>query len=770
MKLMIDNVDGKGALDYTSALAEKPPLRIERELNQPAICSFVLVPSPVNLEVPLRFGRVVISDDSGTALFTGYIATEPAMVLAGEGIAGPFYQASISAVSDEVLLDMQGIPQRTALYNEPASQVLAALTSTVSASQFSLNTTAATGVVGRFVAEPSGSWSTNAGLLAAHSRNAYRAVNGSITLVPVGTTTHVLSESNGTLQMGHLQASQVKALANDVTTCGDEEPSAYVTEVFQGDGTTTLFDLTEEPFFPPSSKTHELADLFQGPAVNAAVWQVRDPGQHVSLTSTGLTCAGGNGNDGQTCVSTISSFELGGSLIIEANGVQFNAASTGLLSGLYSGVISAPDCIAGFQVTQSNGANSVAAFVAGAVAGNAFTPAAGHVYTLRTRIYAKEMQRVLQSYYSVDDTGTRLFGGTAIPCNASCVLEIQDTTNGVAQTPVILYDGAIANAPAAGVYAPLNSAGLDCSIRSVHIAQAGPEWVASLPLGGSIVTRRIGTTAQGADCRIERTGKLRFYATSVPQSGELVFVSYRTKRRAVARLANNVSTSSQGPVQIPVTSRWMGTVTHPKPLSSMDCENAATAILNLASSRGAAWKGTYTGWNFETQGDVWPGDVLAISATSSGMAANVVVRKVQIEVQNTSPQLNKYTIWFANDWAEPLAIKASSAVPADTWLPQQPQTVEPLDNLRDMTVSVSSSAIQVSTNVTPPSGGGFEVRRRDWSFGPGTDSDLVLRSPVSNFTIPREAVMEQYYIRMYDGSTPPNYSRFSSAVFVNVPL
>jgi len=41
---------------------------------------------------------------------------------------------------------------------------------------------------------------------------------------------------------------------------------------------------------------------------------------------------------------------------------------------------------------------------------------------------------------------------------------------------------------------------------------------------------------------------------------------------------------------------------------------------------------------------------------------------------------------------------------------------------------------------------------------------------VNNFTIPREAAMEQYYIRMYDGSTPPNYSRFSSAVFINVAL
>jgi hypothetical protein len=78
--------------------------------------------------------------------------------------------------------------------------------------------------------------------------------------------------------------------------------------------------------------------------------------------------------------------------------------------------------------------------------------------------------------------------------------------------------------------------------------------------------------------------------------------------------------------------------------------------------------------------------------------------------------------------------------------------------------------MRCGAGMTVPSGGGFEVRRRDWSFGPGTDSDLVLRSPVSNFIIPREAAMEQYYVRMYDGSMPPNYSRFSSAIFVNVPL
>jgi hypothetical protein len=85
-------------------------------------------------------------------------------------------------------------------------------------------------------------------------------------------------------------------------------------------------------------------------------------------------------------------------------------------------------------------------------------------------------------------------------------------------------------------------------------------------------------------------------------------------------------------------------------------------------------------------------------------------------------------------------------------------------------VSATTTALQVDAGTAPPAGGGFEVRRRDWDFGPGVDQDLVLRSPVRSFSIPREGQVEQYYVRMYDGSTPPVYSRFSSAVFTNLPV
>ncbi|HMD20944.1 MAG TPA: hypothetical protein VKH40_11505 [Alloacidobacterium sp.] len=770
MILTIDNLDGSGALDYTSAVISKTPLRIERQLNEPSLCAFALAPQVLNLPVPLRLARVIVSDDGNLILFTGYVASEPALELVGEGVAGPVYQAVVSAVSDDVLLDMQGLSQTTASFGLAAGELAQNLTNVVDATRFTLNTAQASGTIGRFVPEPAKRWSGNVGALASSSRNLYRVVSGSLTMAPIGNVTHSLNEADGTLQVSRLQASMMKMLANDITVCGEDEPSAYVTEVFAGDGITVLFDLTEDPFFPSSSKTKPLTDLFQSPTVNTLLWQLQDPGGHVSITSNGLTCVGGNGLDGETALCANGNLELGGSLVIESNGLLLSAGSTGILSGLYGGDINAGDCIAGFQVSQVNGSTVLSPLLDGLTAGSSFSPTAGRMYTLRLRMYAKEMQRILQSYYSLGDDGTELWGSTAVPCGLNLVLEVQDMTNGVSEPPVVLYDGSLSITPSTCRFALLNSTHLVCSIRSVDVTQDGPVWVTSIPPGGNMMTRRIGTTAQGADCKVERSGKLRFYTTSVPQAGEEVFVSYRTKHRAVARMANTVGTSSQGSSQLPATARWIGTVTSPQTMSSADCENAAAALLSLSSSRAAAWKGTYTGWNMETQGDVWPGDLLAITASSANMSANLVVRSVQIDVSCSSPQMNKYTIHFANDWADALAIKTSSTVPSDIWLPQQPQTVEPLANLLTLNASINGSALQVSAGVTPPTGGGFEVRRRDWSFGPGTDSDLVLRSPVSNFIIPREAAMEQYFVRMYDGSTPPNYSRFSSAIIVNVPL
>jgi hypothetical protein len=772
LKLTIDNLDGKGAVDYSQAVVTAEKFLIKRQFNEPSLCSFTTAPSTLNLAVPARNGRVVVADDNGVTLFTGYVATEPALELVGQSGSGAAYQALVSAVSDEVLLDRQPLPQSLAGVSKPASQLLQGLNARLGGINISFALGESNATIGEFVPDAAQTWSQNAGALASMARNIYRVLNGTVTMIPVGSVVHTLSEANGTLNLSQLEASMVKTLANDVTVCGQDEPCVYVTEFFQGDGATVLFDLTDEPYFPPSSKTKPLIDLFQEPSINPQIWQVNDSGGHISLTAAGLTCVGGDGIDGDTNVCTVNQLEIGGSLVFEAGGVQFGAVTQGIINGIYDGVVKTANCVAGFQISQTSGVTAIAPLINGAVAGSTFAPLTGHMYMLRLRIGCNEMQRVLQTYTSIDDNGTTSYGGTLLTSEANVVLEVQDTTNGVAAAPVVLYSGAINIAPAVATEAPINSSTLECSIASYEISQQGPAWVVSTPPGGSPIVRRMGTTAQGADCKIERTGKLRFYPASTPQAGELIAISYRTTCRAVARLANAQSiTQESDNSQLPGTAAWIGTVTSPAPRSSADCENAAMALLDLATSRAAAWKGKYTAWNMETQGDVWPGDVLSLTSASANLNANLVVRSVQIELLSTSPGLAKYVASFANDWADALAIKTSATVPANAWLPQQPETAPPLANLASLSITaVSGSAIQVSANTTPPAGGGFEIRRRDWAFGSGTNSDLVFRSTVPNFSIPRESAMEQYYIRMYDGSTPPNYSRFSSAVFVNVAL
>jgi hypothetical protein len=45
-----------------------------------------------------------------------------------------------------------------------------------------------------------------------------------------------------------------------------------------------------------------------------------------------------------------------------------------------------------------------------------------------------------------------------------------------------------------------------------------------------------------------------------------------------------------------------------------------------------------------------------------------------------------------------------------------------------------------------------------------------MRATQPNITISRISANDRFYIRIYDGSTPPNYSEFSTALFINLPL
>jgi hypothetical protein len=94
-----------------------------------------------------------------------------------------------------------------------------------------------------------------------------------------------------------------------------------------------------------------------------------------------------------------------------------------------------------------------------------------------------------------------------------------------------------------------------------------------------------------------------------------------------------------------------------------------------------------------------------------------------------------------------------------------------LGNLTGLTVTtLNGTTVGINTGITPPTGGGFEIRRRDFAFMPGEDTGLVARASLPNMIFSRETTNDRFYIRMYDGATPPNYSEFSTALFINLPL
>jgi hypothetical protein len=770
VKVTIDNLDGAGAVNYSSALCGDGPVKMTRTLNAPSLCSGMLDVTDAALAVPVRRGRVVVSAANGTVLFTGYLATDPEAVYAGTGLKGPVYRYAFSAVSDEWLLDKQAVPLSGAGLAQSGGLLLTTLTNRVDAGLFTTAGVMNGLSVGVFEPSQRTNWSTNAGDIASATYAAYRVLDRAIGLQPAGTVTHALSDGDGTLQVAALKTTAVKELANDVTVSGEMEAAVYVTETFAGDGTTTVFQLSGYPFRPKktANSAQFLTDSFNEPVIDTQIWQITDPGSHLGLSAAGLTMTGGNGLDGQTTLTAIDAVELGGTLVLEAGRLQMGAASAGLVCGLYSGAAQSANCFAGYNVRPSGGNTVVIPFVNGAEVGTVFTMIEGHSYTLRIRLHCAEVQRVLQSYYAMVDGVVQAFGGGLVAAPMSLVFELQDL-GAASNTPAtVLYDGSVVSSPSSCSFAAVNGAQLIGSMGYCRITQTGSAWVVSTLPSGVKMTRLISVAGKGIDCTVSAAGKVTFLAGRVPVAGELVTVTYRLQQRAVARLMDAASVAEEATGGVPGTAQWLGKVLKPAARSSMDCESAALAVLSFSASRAAALAGSYNAVN---PGDVWPGDVLDV--TSGGHTMSVVVRRVEITDGMGCPEMLLYRMAFANDWAEGLGLTLSEAIAADALLPQTalsaPDNV--LANLQQLqVVSATGTALQVDAGTAPPAGGGFEVRRRDGDFGPGVDQDLVLRSPVRSFSIPREGQVEHYYVRMYDNSTPPLYSRFSSAVFTDLPL
>ena len=545
-----------------------------------------------------------------------------------------------------------------------------------------------------------------------------------------------------------------------------------MSEYFLGDGVTTQFFLAADPYFPASSQTTIIRELFNESQINQAVWGVSAAASYLLLGAGGLAMEGGNGLDGETLLAWLNPVELGGTLLLEAVGVTLSTGSTGILAGFFVGMDRQAGCIAGFQATAQpgTGAVSLQPLIQGSPVGTAYAINPSYQYTLRVRVHCAENERGLAVYSSYGDNGQIAYGGAWNSAAGNVQMEIQQFVNGVGGMPVTLFDGAIASLTGSCSVVAVSSINLIGTMRAMNLTNLGSGWVVSTPPSGSPYTRRVGTTAEAAECHLERTGKLAFYTGYAPMAGEQIAVSYRTIGRAVGRSVNTASQQALALAGMPTEAAWIGSVTSPPARSSADCRNAALTIEQASAGISALWSGSYKGSRMSFAADVWPGDALLLNAPSLSLNAQVVVRQVTVSYRASYPDLVEYAIAFANDWADDLAIKTSATVPADAWLPA-PIAPTVLANLNTLTVTaLNGSTVSINAGMTPPTGGGFEVRTRDFDFMAGQDPALVMRSAQQTMTYSRISANDRFFIRMYDGSTPPNYSEFSTALFINLPL
>ncbi len=226
MRLTIDNLDGLGAIDYSDQLMAEEPLTIERRLNKPSTCTWSMRDESMR---PARLGRVVVTRQGGEVLFTGYLQHEPQAVYAGAGVSGAVYRLQIEAISDDWLLDKQGLRVDGENFAVGGDALLRSLTSRVDGSRFTTTTTGAIAQAGRLRTNSARSWSENAGVIANAVGARYRVLDGQVEIAPLGSVVHTLSVADDSLSESGLRLSTAPALVNDVTVSGAMEAGTYLT-------------------------------------------------------------------------------------------------------------------------------------------------------------------------------------------------------------------------------------------------------------------------------------------------------------------------------------------------------------------------------------------------------------------------------------------------------------------------------------------------------------------------------------------------------------
>lgn len=775
MRLTIDNLDGQGALDYTAFLDGAKGPRVVRKLNSPAELQLSLVTAEESFVVPVAGARVTLGRMNGSDVFTGYIVGSPTYQYLGWGERGPLYRYEMVALSDEMLLDKKAPPPRSPFVARSAGEALRQLSEETLSGWADYSRVEAGDPIPFYAVSSAKKFSTAAAEIALLARCGYRTDGQNLLLAGLAENVYSLDEQAPDFSPGDLLLKGEDRTLNDVAVFGLTEPNAHVRDYFVGDGFTTKFYLSQIPYTRGNRTI--LDEEYR--ALDAAVWTKTDPQGAIALSGGKLVVAGGTGVDGGTRLAFVEKIELGGAVVLQHGDVVFNAASDGVIGGLYAGAVAIGACVAGFRVTGSGSNTNIRALVQGIVSGTTMTTHSGHRYVFTTRVYASEVYRMGQVFHSGVHAAGAGRGGSVVASDVRVVLEVHDIdpSNPASQVAaaIVLFDGLLTNPPGFATYALINAATMQCSVAFTRVTLPVNAMVRSMAPGQIARTRRPGALLDGADCKVSQEPALQFYPQYAPLANETIEVSYRGYGRALARVVDAASIAAH---QFGMDDGVRGGVRRiglPAPRTSADCETAALALLD---DPGQGWSGEYRAWSPFLPGgvaDIFPGDGLAVSVPSRGAAFTGVVREVDVEVADLAGENSRYTLRFvdAGDPELDFVFDSATAQPVSTLIAADKAAIGTTflpDLAAAVVTNITSTTVTVDAGFGPGIGEGIEVRRTDAAWGPDNDRNLVGRFTSQNFTVTRYGRVQDFFLRRFDGSSPPKYSRYSAGLHVDYPL
>ena len=767
MKLTIDNLDGKGELDYTAMLDAEAAPKITRKLNQPAVMVAQLVIASGAALTAVAGGHVRLYRDNGELWFTGYLTAAPVLNWAGPGVGGAAWQARLEAKGELWALDRASLSERAKMGGLTAGGMVTALTGEVN-SNWSTAAVQDVAMGWAVVVESGELWSATAGEMASCARAVVSAADQALTMTAVGSVTRTLSDAATGFDAGALQLQVTAPLANEITVIGTKEPALYVRDCITANGTETYLAMSRAAFAAKSSVLVE--DDFHTMALDATKW-VSDFTAPLTFTQGGISC------NGAVQLRFRDRVEIGGLTILEQTGISYTSGE-GVIGGLYSGGFTPNNCLAGVMI--NNGA--VQPVVNGEILASTGTLTSGMLYEFRTLVFHPEPVRSGQVYSSSVSNGvgartSQVWFGTTHVVITQRQINPSDAST-LSGPQVVIYDGTFVNAPAWGDYVPLWGLNLNCVLGHAEAYDEGAVWVRSAAPGKAWRTRVIGDVTAGAECYLS-SKEVHFTAATAPVLNEQVEIFYRGEQLACGRVNSAASVTALTNTEGAGERAMVAHVAMPAPRTSLDCEQAARALLDDLTQAGltaeyTAWaSGIPIGTGSGPTDDVQPGEVWTILAAQWGIAGTVIVREVELTFAGLSDTLASYAIRMANEAAETIAFKFNKSkhngliTVVTSALTDNVATRPPgLPDARIATWGTTTLSMDMGT--APITGGGFEVRvEGDWGWGMTLNQNLVGRYTSQTFTLPNTGVAQSFYLRQYDASTPPQYSPYTTVISVD---